>query len=180
MNNVVFSSALSLLLIPLYTQHMLSTWPCLEFWKYKGEVGKSLIYTHQTSKLTCTCTWSSLDPMPLLPDVLWIPRTTHRNHLGSFNNDWCLGPNSENLMSLVLSAGWESEFLKCLQGHLNYSQDWDLISVCSPSQASAGNLTLTWISICFHSIGSFPSHTQCLKLFYLKIRMKNPPWIHCP
>lgn len=74
--------------------------------------------------------------------------TTHRNRLRSFNGDWCLGFNSENMMSLVLSASWESGVLKCPQGHLTYSQAWDLTAACcpfQPSQASfKGNLTLTY------------------------------------
>lgn len=51
-------------------------------------------------------------------------------------------------MSLVFSASWESGVLKCPQGHLTYSQAWDLTAACSsfqPSQASfKGNLTLTY------------------------------------
>lgn len=29
-------------------------------------------------------------------------------------------------------------------------------------------------------LGHFPSHTQCLKPSYLKIRTQKPPWIQCP
>lgn len=74
--------------------------------------------------------------------------TPHRNRLQSFNGDWCLGFNSENLMSLVFSASWESGVLKCPQGHLTYSQAWDLTAACSTFQTSQasfkGNLTLTY------------------------------------
>ena len=105
-----FSLALSLSFIPLNAQNMLSTWPCLEFWKYKGKVGNSFTYTHQTSQLTCTCTWWPLDLMPGLPVVLWIPWTMHWNHLGSFNNGRCLGPDSENQMPLLSGAGWAWRF----------------------------------------------------------------------
>lgn len=51
-------------------------------------------------------------------------------------------------MSLVLNGSWESGFLKCPQGHLSYSQAWDLTAACSPFQPSQasfkGNLTLTF------------------------------------
>lgn len=69
MNHVIFSSfasALSLPLIPLYAQHMLSSWPCLEFWKFKVEAGNPLTYTHKTSQpvCSCACTWPLLWTMP--------------------------------------------------------------------------------------------------------------------
>lgn len=51
-------------------------------------------------------------------------------------------------MSLVLNGSWESGFLKCPQGHLSYSQAWDLTAACSPFQPSQasfkGNLTLIY------------------------------------
>lgn len=80
----LFSSSLCpLTLILFYDQHMLSPWLRLECWKYKGEAGNFLIYTHQTS-----------NPPEPMPDPPWTHShalqmcfeshgPTCSNHLGS-------------------------------------------------------------------------------------------------
>lgn len=100
--------------------------------------------------------------MPCPPDVLWVPWTTHWNHLGSFNSDWHLCPNSENLMFLVLGAGWVWKFSKLSP-----------FSLLRCQQVTLPSLPFLIVSTL---LGYFPGYAQCLKLCYLKIRMKISPW----